>query len=83
MDGVITQLNAVRGRGYIRTRTGQDIPFTKASLGGVTIAQLHSGQAVLFGLQLGFAGPTAVGVHPAVSDPDTLASKSTEHPWSR
>lgn len=64
MEGVISELNPVRGRGFIRTRAGQEIPFTRGSLRGTRINQLYPGQAVLFGLQFGFEGPRAVGVRP-------------------
>lgn len=66
MEGVISELNLVRGQGLIQTSTGTRIPFLKASLYGVEFKQLRRGQRVTYEVQLGFEGPDAAGVRPSL-----------------
>lgn len=67
MEGVISELNLVRGRGLIQTNGGKQVPFTKASLHGVEFNELRRDQSVTFEIQLGFEGSEAVGVRPSSS----------------
>ena len=66
MEGIISDLNLVRGHGLIRTPSGLQVRFARTSLCGVEMGHLHRGQSVLFELQLGFDGAEAVAVRPAI-----------------
>lgn len=80
MQGVISEINLVQGRGLIQTGTGQQILFTKASLHGVQMNELGRGRSVTCEIQLGFEGPKAVGVRPS---PSQHISVEASQRWSQ
>jgi cold shock CspA family protein/ribosome-associated translation inhibitor RaiA len=63
-SGVISQLFAARGYGFIRTPEEQEIYFHRDALHNLSFADLHEGLAVEFDVEHGTKGPQAARVYP-------------------
>lgn len=64
-SGVISQLFAARGYGFIRTPEEQEIYFHRDALHNLKFSDLREGLAVQFDVEQGEKGPQAARVYPA------------------
>ena len=62
-DGMVSELFAQRGYGFIRTPEGQEIYFHRDTLHGVEFTDLREGTAVQFDIEQGEKGPQAARVY--------------------